>query len=170
MTTTLEPPVLLPDTWGAIASRLVEKLDGWGRPATSRQIAQALHDLLDGQDQSARDLRAAVQIHLAIVASGSAASDTVADSKSEEMLSTEQAAQLMGCSRPYVAMLIDAEKLVGGIRSQGGHRKIPKSSVLQWIADKPVVTTDKDYRKAAADAGMYFIPEADFVKASKRGG
>ncbi|MPQ58140.1 excisionase family DNA-binding protein [Duganella sp. FT27W] len=170
MTATLKRRVLAPDTWATIASRLAEKLDAWGQPLTSHQIARALHDLLDGQDQSARELRAAVQIHLAIVASESVASDVVADGKNVEMLSTEQAAQLMGCSRPYVAMLIDADKLAGGVTSKGGHRKVPKSSVLQWIADKSAATIDKDYRKAAADSGMYAIPDAEYVKAAKRGG
>jgi len=132
-----------------------------------------LHDLLDGQDKSTKKLRAAIQSHLAIVSNGSAATDTTADGKNEEMLSTEEAAQLMDCSRPYVAMLIDADKLAGGVTSKGGHRKVPKSSVLQWIAamkvGKEVWAGDKDYRKAAADAGMYSIPDEVYVKAAKRG-
>lgn len=170
MTATLKRRVFAPDTWATIGSRLAEKLDAWGQPLTSHQIARALHDLLDGQDQSARELRTAVQIHLAIVASESVASDVVPEGRNVEMLSTEQAAQLMGCSRPYVAMLIDAEKLAGGITSKGGHRKVPKSSVLQWIADKSARPTDEDYRKAAADTGMYSIPDAEYVKAAKSGG
>ena len=81
------------------------------------------------------------------------------------MLSTEEAAQLMHCSRPYVAMLIDAEKLAGGVKSRGGHRKVPRSAVLQWIkAAEAESSGDKNYRKAAADADMYSIPDEVYVK------
>lgn len=128
-------------------------------------------ELLDGQDQVARALRADIQINLAIV-SNESSSETAADVKDVKMLSTEEAAQLMGCSRPYVAMLIDAEKLAGGVMSKSDHRKVLKSSVLQWIevtkAAKDAAAGDKDYRKAAVDAGMYSIPDAEYVKAANR--
>lgn len=163
MTTTLKSNRLSSDTLGTMALSLAEKLQAWGQPTTSSLIARALHDLLDGQDQSAKDLRTAVQIHLAIVANGG----------SEVMLSTEEAAQLMGCSRPYVAMLIDADKLAGSVTSQGGHRKVPQSSVLQWIdatkTSQGGAAADKDYRKAAADAGMYSISDLEYVKVAKKG-
>lgn len=104
--------------------------------------------------------------------SNESSTETAADVKAVKMLSTEEAAQLMGCNRPYVAMLIDAEKLAGGVTSKGGHRKVPKSSVLQWIeatkAAKDAAAGDKDYRKAAVDAGMYLIPDAEYVKVAKR--
>ena len=50
-----------------------------------------------------------------------------------DLLTIEQAAQLMGHSRPYVAMLIDANKLKGGSVSEVGHRRVPRSYVLAWI-------------------------------------
>jgi len=172
MTTTRKQTRTGSDTWGPMASSLSEKLAAWGQPAASGLIERALHDLLDGQDRSSKELRTAIQIHLAIVANASVATDTVSYDDSEEMLSTEAAAKLMGCSRPYVAMLIDAEKLAGGITSKGGHRKVPKSSVLQWIdatkAAKDRTAGDKSYRKAAADTGMYAIPEAEYVKSFKK--
>jgi excisionase family DNA binding protein len=172
MTTTVKRVRLASDPLVAMACSLAEKLEALGQPAESSLIALALHELLDGQDPVARTLRAAIQIHLAIVSNGSA-TETAEDVESDEMLSTQEAAQLMECSRPYVAMLIDAEKLAGGVTSKGGHRKVPKSSVLQWIeaakAAKDGATGDKDDRKAAADAGMYSIPDAQYVKAAKRG-
>lgn len=174
MSTTLKRNRLGSDTWGTMASSLAEKLAAWGQPATSGLIERALHDLLDGQDQSSRELRVAIQIHLAIVANASVATGTATDGASQEMLSTEAAAKLMDCSRPYVAMLIDAEKLAGGVKSKGGHRKVPKSSVLQWIeatkAAKAGVAGDKDYRNAAADLGMYAIPETKYMKSATRSG
>lgn len=172
MTTTLKRTRIASDTWGMMALSLSEKLAALGQPAASGLIERALRDLLGGQDRSSKELRTALQIHLAIVANASVATDAVAYEKSEEMLSTEAAAKLMDCSRPYVAMLIDAEKLAGGVTSKGGHRKVPKSSVLQWIEATKVAKDgaggDKNYRKAAVDAGMYAIPEAEFVKAAKR--
>ncbi|WP_300752389.1 excisionase family DNA-binding protein [Janthinobacterium sp.] len=170
MTATLKRPRLVSNTLVTMASRLAEKLEALGQPAKSGLIAHALHELLDGQDESTKELRAAVQIHLAIVSNGSAIAHTAADVESVAMLSTQEAAQLMDCSRPYVAMLIDAGKLAGAVTSKGGHRRVPKSSVLQWIEAaslaKSTAAGDKDYRKAAMDAGMYAIPEEDYVKAA----
>lgn len=169
MTTTPERRRLASEAVMTMASSLADKLVALGQPATSGLIEQALHELLDGQDQAAKALRAAFQIHLAIVSNGGSA--TAADVKTEDMLSTEQAARLMECSRPYVAMLIDAEKLAGGVTSKGGHRKVPKSSVLRWIettnAAKEASAGDSDYRKAAADAGMYAIPDEAYAKTAK---
>lgn len=154
------------DTWGTMASSLAKKLTALGQPATSALIERALRDLLDGQDQSTRQLRMSIQIHLAILANAG-----TADVGSEEMLSTEAAAKLMGCSRPYVAMLIDAERLAGGVKSRGGHRKVPKSSVLQWIEATRAagMAGNPDYRKSAADLEMYATPETEYVKAARRG-
>lgn len=169
MTAILKRCKLASDSLATIASSLADKLVTLGQPATSGLIEQALHELLDGQDQASKALRAALQIHLAIVSNVGSA--TAADVKTEDMLSTEQAARLMECSRPYVAMLIDAEKLAGAVTSKGGHRKVPKSSVLRWIettnAAREASTGDKEYRKAAADAGMYAIPDEAYAKTAK---
>jgi excisionase family DNA binding protein len=149
-----------------IGAYLAEKLEAGGRLAKPTLLSQALHDLLDGQDDASKALRVSMQIHLAKV------SNAVGDSNipnNDEMLSTEQAAMLMDCSRPYVAMLIDAGKLAGGVKSPGGHRKVPKSSVLEWIASLPKPSSEMaNYRKAAKDLGMYSIPEENYVKALKR--
>lgn len=173
MTATLKRRRPASDPLVTMASSLADKLAAWGQPAASDLIARALRELLDGQDQATKALRAAVQIHLAIVSNESSVT-TAAEVNNEEMLSTEEAAQLMECSRPYVAMLIDAEKLVGGVRSKGGHRKVPKSSVLRWIettqAAKGALAGETNYRKAAADAGMYAVPDEAYVKAAKRSG
>ncbi|WP_266004317.1 excisionase family DNA-binding protein [Paucibacter sp. PLA-PC-4] len=146
--------------------RLVEKLAAMGQPAKPGIMARALHELLDGQDDNAKELRLAMQIHLARVSNETIGKP--AQAGGVEMLSTEEAAKLMDCSRPYVAMLIDADKLEGGVKSKGGHRKVPKASVLKWIEAAKAAAGDKDYRKAAADAQMYSIPDDAYVKAAKR--
>ncbi len=88
-----------------------------------------------------------------------------------DLLTTEQAAQLMGHSRPYVAMLIDANKLKGGSVSEVGHRRVPCSSVLAWIkkTNKKIKAGDANYRAAALEAGMYDIPEVQVVRIIAKG-
>lgn len=88
-----------------------------------------------------------------------------------DLLTTEQAAQLMGHSRPYVAMLIDANKLKGGSVSDVGHRRVPRSSVLAWIKknNKKIKAGDANYRAAALEAGMYDIPEVQIVRIIAKG-
>ena len=88
-----------------------------------------------------------------------------------DLLTTEQAAQLMGHSRPYVAMLIDANKLKGGSVSEVGHRRVPRSSVIAWIkkTNKKNKAGDANYRAAALEAGMYDIPELQVVRIIAKG-
>ena len=173
MPTTLKPlSQLAPDTLLALASRLADKLAALGQPAKSGLLVRALHELLDGQDKSTKELRAAVQIHLALASNGTLGTNTQAAGNSDDMLSTQEAAQLMDCSRPYVAMLIDADRLPGGVKSRGGHRKVPHASVLQWIeanrAAPKAPSRGSSYRIAAKDAGMYSNPDDDYVKAAQR--
>ncbi len=168
MRTTLDRPHRLPsDPLSAMGSRLAEKLAGLDRPPRQELLVNALHELLDGQDEAARQLRMAMQIHLVKVSNQDQYATRVAAGKPDEMLSTQAAAEMMGCSRPYVAMLIDAKKLAGGVVSRGGHRKVPKQSVLRWMkAHKS--GADKDYKKAASDAGMYSVSEREYVTATRR--
>ena len=49
-----------------------------------------------------------------------------------DLISTAQAAELLGYSRPYVAMLIDQNKLKGAIVSAGGHRRVSRAAVMEW--------------------------------------
>jgi len=90
----------------------------------------------------------------------------------DRMLSTEQAAQIIGRSRPYVAMLIDSGKLLGAQTTAGGHRRVPESSVKAWMAHNPPdseATKKAHYRRAGIQTGLYNLPEAALVarKASK---
>jgi excisionase family DNA binding protein len=174
MTTTLNPSEWkVSEPWLAMGFGLAEKLALLGQPAKANLLVRALHELLDGQDAASKELRMAMQIHLAIASnSNGSRSNKKINVKNEDLLSTQEAAQLMDCSRPFVAMLIDAKKLHGAVKSKGGHRKVPKSSVLQWIEDsklkKEDSASDKNYRKAARDAGMYAVPDEAYVKAARK--
>lgn len=145
-----------------VADGLVSKLPSLGsraRPA----VLKALHELLDGVDEAARITRTQMQKHLIEVAD-SLLSSAATDKQEEHMLTTEEAAKIMQCSRPYVAMLIDQGQLPGAMKTAGGHRKVPQSSVEDWVASH-TVQGSADYRAAAREAGMYAIPEIDYVKA-----
>ena len=152
------------DSLGLIAYGLATKIPALGA-AASGHVVKALHELLDGADDTARATRTQVQLHLVRVAEHLVASVAKKESK---MLSTEQAARLMGCSRPYAAMLIDRNILAGGVTSAGGHRRVPEKSVLEWIEMQPKPgQRDTDYRAAARKAGMYAIPEKAYVETMK---
>lgn len=51
---------------------------------------------------------------------------------SDELLSPEQAAELLFVSPAHVNKLIDAGELRGAIRIEGGLRRVPKTSVLNY--------------------------------------
>jgi len=90
-----------------MGSSLAEKLTSLGQPAKPNMLVRALHELLDGQDDSSKKLRMSMQIHLALVSNAPSQKEKTNNIKNEYMLSTQEAAQLMECSRPYVAMLVD---------------------------------------------------------------
>lgn len=54
----------------------------------------------------------------------------------DNFIGTAQAAELLGYSRPYVAMLIDQKKLMGATVSAGGLRRVSRAAVLAWKAKK----------------------------------
>lgn len=161
-----------------VAEQLAAKLSALGASAQPN-VLQALHELLDGADEAARASRTQLQIHLIKVSDHLISTQSRQPITAQRMLSTEEAAQLMGCSRPYVAMLIDANKLAGSVTTEGGHRRVPEASVRDWITSQQSANqadADSDYKAAARDAGMYKVSDADYLAAaskirrSKRGG
>jgi excisionase family DNA binding protein len=166
------------DPLASVAEQLAAKLPALGLQGQPN-LLQALHDLLDGADEAARTSRTQLQIHLIKVADHLISVQSRQPAAAPRMLSTEDAAQLMGCSRPYVAMLIDAKKLAGSVTTEGGHRRVPEASVRDWINAQQTASkagADSDYKAAARDAGMYKVSDADYLAAankirrSKRGG
>lgn len=155
--------VLETDPLGQLARGLASRLSR--RVAIDpRTILRALHETLDGADEPSRRARLSAQLHLASVADDLVASTPA---HADRMLSTVEAAKLMACSRPYVAMLVDGGQLAGASKTAGGHRKVPLSSIKTWIASREA-PSDKDYRAAGKAAGLYSIDEAVFTKAARR--
>lgn len=153
------------DLLGGVARRLALRINKPKKSVESKSILAALHALLDGADSESSKARLALQMHIAQVAERLVAGLPVVES--DPMLSTEEAAQMMDCSRPYVAMLIDQDQLPGATKTAGGHRKVPQSSVKSWVAAHKV-SGSADYRAAARAAGMYDIPESVYVKAASK--
>lgn len=90
----------------------------------------------------------------------------VAAPLTEAVLTIEAAAELMQCSLPFVAMLIDHGKLAGASLTEGGQRRVPESSVRAWIKEHETKAAQADYRAAAAETGMYCIPEQECIDES----
>jgi excisionase family DNA binding protein len=85
-------------------------------------------------------------------------------------LSTADAAEILGFSPTYVAMLIANDRLPGAALSEGGERRVPKSAVQQYQAVKEAEETNKstDYRAAAKAGGMYTVSDRDLIKMARR--
>lgn len=160
------------DGLGSVAIRLAKEIEASSGNSGVVAIDGALRRLLEGGGEDARELRTMLMIHLAVASNEWDCADGPGVDGQERMLSTEEAARMMGCSRPHVAMLADAGQLAGAIRSKGGHRKIPVASVLKWVDsakdETASSTSDSDYRKAACDGGLYAIPEEIYAEAGKR--
>lgn len=89
---------------------------------------------LVGDDEFARQRRAAVMALLSAVEfPGPSLSVTIP--MNDELLTSEQAAELLFVSRTHINKLMDAGTLQGVIRTEGGHRRVPKASVLAYKAE-----------------------------------
>jgi excisionase family DNA binding protein len=156
------------DPVAALAAALSSRLQKARLPVCpADKLAQELKELLDGNGATSRDLRLAMSIHLLQVANKG---PSPAKDKSDPMLTTEEAAKLMGRSRPWVAMLIDSGELPGAEVSRGGHRKVPKSSVMEWLDRNKPNKGSADYRQVGRDARIYEVNEALVSKALQESG
>jgi excisionase family DNA binding protein len=158
-------PFMMRDVIADIAEGLASRVPNLA-PGATKTIAQALHELLDGQDEASRNLRMGMQHYLIEIAE--LQGRATRKPSDDRMLTTEAAAELMQCSRPYVAMLIDNKKLAGSSLTEGGHRRVPESSVRAWIAEREAKAKQSDYRATAAETGMYSIPETAFIVTKAR--
>jgi excisionase family DNA binding protein len=97
------------------------------------RISQVLRDALEAATEPSRAARMLLIQHLIKVENQFLGIGLPSQPTSEDaLLSTAQAAEILGYSRPYVAMLIDQKKLAGATVSEGGHRRVPRASVMAW--------------------------------------
>jgi len=127
-----------------------------------RAVKSALQDSLTQHSAEGKALRMSLIGRLAteemtpVDAPARAASPGMSAGSSDRLLSTAEAARLLGVSRPYVAMLCDNGKLGPIETTDGGHRRITLAAVDQYReaslkqhADAPTL------RQAGIEAGLY---------------
>jgi len=142
------------------------------------KIKEALQEVLTADDAASQRLRLDLIAMLAsvgregLVAGATGGRDMARQENAAEdpLLSTADAAKILGFSRTYVAMLIDNGKLPGASVSDGGHRRVPQSVVVAYQVAKDARKTSKstDYRSSGKATGMYEVSERDYVEVAKR--
>ena len=134
----------------------------------SGQVASALHQVLEATTPASRSARLQLIRHLVDIESQSVGIEMPKSvAAANDLISTAQAAELLGYSRPYVAMLIDQNKLKGATVSAGGHRRVSRAAVLDWKAKHQVTGKAADLRTEGQKAGAYKSTEADVVRRVK---
>ncbi len=113
----------------------------WNPAVFGKELAESLsHALLEeffsgltGNDNLARQRRAAV---LAVLSAAEFPDVTfsVSTPTDDEFLTSEKAAELLFVSRTHVNKLMDTGTLQGVIRTEGGHRRVPKASISAYKA------------------------------------
>lgn len=159
------------DLLSTVAQQLVKHL-GTDTTLSAQVISKALHQVLDGTSASALRARSHLHQHLLLLTQQEIErqnQSTMAAPVAVTMLTTQEAAQLIGCSRPHVAMLIDTGRLNGAERTPKGHRRVPLASVQTWLLTHPPAPADVDtYREAGEEAGIYAVSVVDSAKAVAR--
>ncbi len=134
----------------------------------SAQVVQALHQVLEASTPKGRSARLQLIRHLVDIESQANGIEVpTSGTVRHDFISTAQAAQLLGYSRPYVAMLIDQNKLTGATVSAGGHRRISRSAVLEWKSQHQVATKAATVRAEGQKSGAYKATEADVMRRVK---
>jgi excisionase family DNA binding protein len=134
----------------------------------SFQVSQALHEVLDAQTPQSRSTRMLLIRHLVDVESQQLGLETShKPAATDDLISTAKAAELLGYSRPYVAMLIDQKKLVGATVSAGGHRRVSRAAVLAWKERHQAEIEPNDIRTEGQKIGAYKSTESDAVRRIK---
>jgi len=136
--------------------------------AMSEQVANVLHQVLEATTPQRRNARLQLIRHLVDIESQTVGIEMPkAVDSTNDLISTAQAAELLGYSRPYVAMLIDQNKLAGATVSAGGHRRVSRAAVLDWKAKHQVIGKATDLRTEGEKTGVYKSTEADVMRRVK---
>lgn len=134
----------------------------------SAHVASALHQVLEATTPASRSARLQLIRHLVDIESQSVGIEMPKSvPAANDLISTAQAAELLGYSRPYVAMLIDQNKLKDATVSAGGHRRVSRAAVLDWKAKHEVTGKAADLRTEGQKAGVYKSTESDVMRRVK---
>jgi excisionase family DNA binding protein len=162
-TTMGKPPAHRYDPLGPLADAI-----GSMTGTLSDQVANALHQVLEAATPQSRNARLLLIRHLVDIESQTVGIEVPRPlATANDLISTAQAAQLLGYSRPYVAMLIDQNKLAGATVSAGGHRRVSRAAVLDWKTKHQVTGKTTDLRSEGQKAGAYKSTEAEVMRRIK---
>ena len=88
--------------------------------------------------------------------------------ESEGWLTSEQAAKLAGFSRPYMTALLDSEEFSGQVQiTNGGHRRVKKEAVDDWMKSRGLVTAKRPRRNLLLDSPIEFFDEPELTPQEK---
>jgi excisionase family DNA binding protein len=138
---------------------------GKNQVALSSKLSRALHQVLEARTPQSRSARLLLIRHLVDIESQDAGieiPESIATPASD-LIGTAQAAELLGYSRPHVAMLIDQNQIKGATVSKGGHRRVSRAAVMQWKEQNQASDTGADLRTEGDKIGAYQSPEAEVV-------
>lgn len=156
------------DPFAPLAEAIGSALHGQQKPQFSAQLSVALHQVLEAHTPQSRNTRMLLIRHLVDVESQAAGITVPKDAASaNDLISTAQAAEILGYSRPYVAMLIDQHKLEGATVSAGGHRRVSRAAVLAWKDQHQRAGKAPSVRTEGQKIGAYRSTEADAVRQIK---
>ena len=84
----------------------------------------------------------------------------------KEWVTTAQAAEIMGFSRPYMTALLDSSDFAGKVhKSSGGHRRVLASDVRDWMIKNNVhyPLTEEDLASLREPVPSEFFEEEDMT-------
>lgn len=143
------------------------------KPSQAAAVYKILRDVLTSQG---REVRLQLMQHLLAIESAQAGGALPANTvfqQADDLIGTEDAAKLLGVSRPYVAMLIDQGQIQGATKTVGGHRRIARAAVLAWKSQHQGAVLAKSERLAVLrlqgmDDDIYATPEKQVLSRIKR--
>lgn len=153
------------DPLKSLAKAIGSALGTNGR-SSATAVHQVLHQVLESATLQSRNTRMQLIRHLVDIEAGQAgitAPVSAPVQAAADLISTAEAADLLGYSRPYVAMLIDQHQLEGATKSPGGHRRVPRASVMEWKA-RHQVQNPGNLRTESIKTGAYAASEAEAIK------
>ena len=118
----------------------------------------------------ARQRRAALMALLSAAEFPGTTFSVIAHDNDDELLTSEQAAELLHVSRTHVNKLMDSGTLKNVSRTEGRHRRVPKASVMAYKAESKARQAKGMERmtEASRRLGLYEAELAGIPKPPKR--